>query len=233
MNGHRILAPKLDHEEMASAVTITSSRYGASGNGFISRYVPEIDIDGPISYYSIFDAVKANATAGDYNGYVGQSAYVSSTSNSECVFGRWSNAVNKCLQHRYDNSSSGSTLAYDLPTSPSIMHCEFNSAANTSFVKMNGSTITTSTRYGTFLARSTRRFRSNWSYFTIAVTGTLSERDLALLAENPWSLIAPQVRYVHVGTAAAASTYTLSSATWVPGSITATGVTPRVTVTVA
>jgi hypothetical protein len=52
------------------------------------------------------------------------------------------------------------------------------------------------------------------------------------LSSNPWQLFEP--RRIYIPTASAgATTYTITSATYVPGSITSTGVTPRVTVTVA
>ena len=63
-------------------------------------------------------------------------------------------------------------------------------------------------------------------------------RDLSLaerisIGRNAWQLFAPLSRPVFATSAAGVSTYTLSSATWAPGSITATGVTPRVSVAVA
>jgi hypothetical protein len=51
------------------------------------------------------------------------------------------------------------------------------------------------------------------------------------ITADPWGIFAPQLRYIPLSAAAAASTYTLSAATYT--NLSATGVTPRVTVTVA
>jgi len=60
----------------------------------------------------------------------------------------------------------------------------------------------------------------------------LSRAERVAIGHNPWQLFAPLSRPVFVPSAAAAGIYTLSSATYAPGSITATGVTPRVSVAV-
>lgn len=60
----------------------------------------------------------------------------------------------------------------------------------------------------------------------------LSDAEIREISANPWQVFEPR-RIWMPATAGAASTYTLSNATYVPGSITASGVTPRVTVTVA
>jgi hypothetical protein len=67
----------------------------------------------------------------------------------------------------------------------------------------------------------------------LAWNRALSAAERRYLVLNP-EIIFPRVRRIPIPTAsAAASTYTLSAATYAPGSLTATGVTPRVTVTVA
>jgi hypothetical protein len=60
----------------------------------------------------------------------------------------------------------------------------------------------------------------------------LPDAEAIALSANRYALFEPQEYAVAYATAAA-STYTLSAATYAPGSLTATGVTPRVTVTVA
>jgi hypothetical protein len=59
----------------------------------------------------------------------------------------------------------------------------------------------------------------------------LSVSEYQALYDNPWQLFAPR-RIIIPSAAAAAGIYTLSNATYAPGSLTATAVTPRVTVTV-
>ena len=60
----------------------------------------------------------------------------------------------------------------------------------------------------------------------------LSDVEHRELANNPWQLFAPLSRPVFAPSAAAASIYTLSNATYQPGSIAAYGVVPQVDVTV-
>lgn len=69
---------------------------------------------------------------------------------------------------------------------------------------------------------------THWGIFQ----GTLRDDELSLLARMPGQLFVPRRIFVPMP-AGAASTYTLSAATYAPGSLTATGVTPRVTVAVA
>jgi hypothetical protein len=59
----------------------------------------------------------------------------------------------------------------------------------------------------------------------------LSDDEIAQISANPWQLFEP--RRIPVPVAAGASTYTLGTPTYVPGSITSTGMTARVTVTAA
>jgi hypothetical protein len=69
-------------------------------------------------------------------------------------------------------------------------------------------------------------------YMSLAWDRALSPQERVSIGANPWQLFAPRRIYIPTASAAA-STYTLSAATYAPGSITASGVTPRVTVTVA
>lgn len=59
----------------------------------------------------------------------------------------------------------------------------------------------------------------------------LTDAECISLATNPWQLFEP--RRILIPVTAAASTYTLSAPTYTPGSITASGVQARVTVTAA
>ena len=60
----------------------------------------------------------------------------------------------------------------------------------------------------------------------------LSTDEVCELSANPWQLFEPQRIWVPVS-AGGSTTYTLSAPTYVPGSITSTGLTARVTVTAA
>lgn len=60
----------------------------------------------------------------------------------------------------------------------------------------------------------------------------LSDTEALALSENPWQIFKPRRIFIPVA-ATGGATYTLSAATYAPGSITATGVTPRVSVAVA
>jgi hypothetical protein len=109
------------------------------------------------------------------------------------------------------------------------------------FIAGNGKTIATSTPTSTYThgvsgicagpTAETLQWVSGLHYLAFAPV-VVPDAVLLELTANPWRLFQPRRIYIPTATAAA-STYTLSAATYVPGSLTATGVTPRVTVTVA
>jgi hypothetical protein len=72
---------------------------------------------------------------------------------------------------------------------------------------------------------------AGYVYMVAVWNRVLNESEILKLNDNPWQLFAPR-RVIIPSAAAAAGIYTLSNATYAPGSLTATAVTPRVTVTV-
>jgi hypothetical protein len=107
-------------------------------------------------------------------------------------------------------------------------------AAGVHFYRSNGSFITT-TAHSAGTTYTVNRFFSGDPGDSGA-----SGFSYAYLADRPWSLeeirsfnvysLVPNTRrFFPVSTQAGPSTYTLTAATYVPGSLTATGVTPRIT----
>lgn len=238
----------LDYACVDGVDLVAHARFGASVGvgrlGRTQRGVAPYKATADVADCTIIAHHRYSSDNGDYSGVV--FGYYTNASNSAQLGIGFGNIGGSSTADVYavnrSNGSGVTTLIADQTSVDAVLAIRgtmgsataaqwfLNGAKQGTTIARAGSagySANTNKKFEVMLATSTGKE----SAFAYKFGRLLTDNEVLSLSQNPWQIFARRI-FIPIA-AASATTYTLSAATYVPGSITASSVTARVTVTEA